>query len=219
MEKGKFAQSLTLLLISKNQRTIIRCNTNPKPLARFGRGGTSSAGGWGQQSSWLGFSSLWIGSASLNWLGNHQPRHEEQNNTASPYIFQFHPGLRHNLRSVGHGFAWVGIDSSKKFFDLLLDSPTGLLDSTDESISSNAQMDLLLAPDSSSLTASPPSRTPVVMIAHTHGSLIAAEKKLLGKFFGPHLQRTRTGQVTVRRIAKKQIFHLDFIAVLNDGAW
>jgi len=79
-------------------------------------------------------------------------------------------------------------------------------------------MDLLLAPDSSSLTASPPSRTPVVMIAHKNGSLIAAEKKLLGKFFGPHLQRTRTGQVTVRRIAKKQIFHLDFIAVLNDVA-
>ena len=89
----------------------------------------------------------------------------------------------HNLKKI----------LNEKFFDLLLDSPTGLLDSTDESISSNAQMDLLLAPDSSSLTASPPSRTPVVMIAHKNGSLIAAEKKFLGKFFGPHLQRTRTG--------------------------
>ena len=75
---------------------------------------------------------------------------------------------------LGHGFAWFSIDSSEKFLDLLLDSPTGLLDSTDESISSNAQMDLLLVPDFSSPIAFPPSRIPAVMIAHKNGSLIAA---------------------------------------------
>ena len=107
---------------------------------------------------------------------------------------------------------------SEKFFDLLLDSPTGLLDSTDGLISSNAQMDLLLAPDFSSPTASPPSRILILLIAHKNGSLIAAQKKFLDKFSGLHLQRIRIGQGTVGRIAKKRIFHLDFIAALNDGA-
>jgi hypothetical protein len=55
---------------------------------------------------------------------------------------------------LGHGFALSHFDRSEKFSDLLLDSPTGLLDSTDGLISSNAQMDLLLAPDFSSPTAS-----------------------------------------------------------------
>ena len=45
MEKEKFAQGCRLLLTSKNQRTSIRCDTEPKTLAQFGRGGTSSAGG------------------------------------------------------------------------------------------------------------------------------------------------------------------------------
>ena len=119
---------------------------------------------------------------------------------------------------LGHGFAWSHFDRSEKFFDLLLDSPTGLLESTDGSISSNAQMDLLLTPDFSSPTAFPPSRIPVAMIARKNGSLIAAWKRFLGKLSDFHLQRIRIGQVTVGRIAKKRIFHLDFISALNDGA-
>jgi len=79
-------------------------------------------------------------------------------------------------------------------------------------------MDLLLAPDFSSPTASPPSRIHIVLIAYKDGSLIAEQKKFLDKFSGLHLQRIRIGQGTVGRIAKKRIFHLDFIAALNDGA-
>jgi hypothetical protein len=42
MEKEKFAQGCRLLLTSKNQRTSIRCNTDPKSFARFGRGETTA---------------------------------------------------------------------------------------------------------------------------------------------------------------------------------
>jgi hypothetical protein len=58
----------------------------------------------------------------------------------------------------------------------------------------------------------------IVLIACKNGSLIAAQKKFLDKFSGLHLQRIRIGQGAVGRIAKKRIFHLDFIAALNDGA-
>jgi len=95
---------------------------------------------------------------------------------------------------------------SEKFFDLLLDSPTGLLDSTDGLISSNAQMDLLLAPDFSSSTASPPSRIPIVLIAHKNGSLIAAQKKFLDKFSGLHLQRISYLARNCRKNCKKTNF-------------
>ena len=79
-------------------------------------------------------------------------------------------------------------------------------------------MDLLLTPDFSSPTAFPPSRIPIAMIVRKNGSLIAAWKRFLGKLPDFHLQRIRIGQGTVGRIAKKRIFHLDFIAALNDGA-
>jgi hypothetical protein len=48
-------------------------------------------------------------------------------------------------------------------------------------------MELLPAPDFSSLTAFPPSRIPVTLIVSKNGSLIAAQKKFLDKFSGLHL--------------------------------
>jgi hypothetical protein len=65
-------------------------------------------------------------------------------------------------------------------------------------------MDLLLAPDFSSSTASPPSRIPIVLTACKNGSLIAEQKKFLDRFSGLHLQRIRIGQGTAGRIAKNE---------------
>ena len=48
MEKEKFAQSRRLLLTSKNQRTSIRCDTEPKTLAQLGEGGPAALVGEGQ---------------------------------------------------------------------------------------------------------------------------------------------------------------------------
>jgi hypothetical protein len=67
-------------------------------------------------------------------------------------------------------------------------------------------MDLLLAPDFSSSTASPPSRIPIVLIAHKNGSLIAAQKKFLDKFSGLHLQRISYLARNCRKNCKKTNF-------------
>jgi len=48
MEKEKFAQGCRLLLTSKNQRTSIRCDTEPKTLAQLGEGGPAALVGEGQ---------------------------------------------------------------------------------------------------------------------------------------------------------------------------
>ena len=51
MEKGKITQRFWQWSTSKNQQTSVRCNTDPKTLARFGRGGPAALVGEGHHTN------------------------------------------------------------------------------------------------------------------------------------------------------------------------